>query len=88
MLSARDYDLKHDMRQIDVLDKDTYHSFWQWALMIALSLTGIGLLIAIPIFIWGKKTKFQARFQPKKDRSFVVEGSEEDWEELQTYLNQ
>jgi len=88
LLSARDYDLKQDMRQIDILDKETYHSFWQWILMILLGLTGVGLLIAIPVFIWGKKLKFYARFQPQKDRSFTVEGGKEDWQELQAYLNE
>jgi len=86
LLVAKAYRLPQDMRSIEVLSKKSYHSFEQWLVMIVLSLTVIGLLISIPMYLLAKKTQFTVRFSPKHADAFIVEGNKEDWQELKPYL--
>ena len=87
LMVAAAYQLPQDMQATTVLSKKNYHSLEQWLVMIVLALTGVGLLISIPMYLLAKTTQFQVRFSPKRADSFIVEGNREDWKELKPYLS-
>lgn len=86
LLVAKAYRLPQDMRAVEVLTKKNYHSVEQWLIMIVLALTGVGLLISIPMYLLAKKTRFKVRFSPKHTDAFTIEGDKADWKELKPYL--
>lgn len=86
LLVVKRFQLPKDMHSIELLSNKTYHSFEQWLIMVVLSLTVVGLLVAIPMYILGKKQLFTVRFTPKHDSIFIVEGNKDDWKLLERYL--
>jgi len=82
LMVAKSYRLPQDMRSIELVSKEDYRTFGQWLIMGLLALTVVGLLIAIPLFYFGKKLRFKARFTPKHEPEFIVEGDKQDWKEI------
>ncbi len=87
LMVVKAYTLPQDMHAISLLEKRYYHSFEQWLIMILAGLTIIGLLLAIPLYKWGKKLEFKLRFEPKHDAPFIVQGDKNDWQLLQGFLH-
>ena len=87
LLVAKRYDLTKDLRSIQLLSKEQYHSFEQWIIMIILSLTVVGLLVSVPMYLFAKKLKFTVRVTPKHDDEFIMEGDKADWVMLQRYVS-
>jgi hypothetical protein len=54
--------------------------------MIIAGLTIVGLLIAIPMYWWGKKLNFKMRLEPKRDEPFIVLGDKYDWKRMQVFV--
>lgn len=86
LMVAKSYRLPQDIGSLKVLSNKNFHSLEQWLIMIILALTGIGLIIAIPMFLLAKKKRFTVRITPKHTSAFVIEGNKDDWKELKPYL--
>ena len=86
LMVVKSYKLPQDMYAISLLEKQYYHSFEQWLIMIIAGLTIVGLLIAIPMYWWGKKLNFKMRFEPKRDEPFIVLGDKYDWKQMQVFV--
>ena len=86
MMVLKAYHLPQDMQAIELITKKDYHTFEQWLIMVLAGLTVIGLVISIPLYIWGKQIKFTARFTPKNGSPFTVEGDKDEWKMLQRFF--
>lgn len=86
LMTVASYHLPDDMLSMQLLEKKYYHSLEQWLIMLVASLTVIGLLVSIPLYIWGKQIRFRARFMPKHGKPFEVAGGKLDWKYMQPFL--
>lgn len=86
LMVAKSYRLPQDVSAFEILSNKNFHSFEQWIIMIVLALTGVGLIIAIPMYFLAKKKRFTVRLQPKQGNPLVLEGNKDDWKELSPYL--
>lgn len=87
LMVAKSYRLPQDVAAFELLSNKNFHSFEQWIIMVVLALTGVGLLIAVPVYFLAKKKRFTVRLKPKHGTPIVIEGNKEDWKELQPYLS-
>lgn len=86
LMVVKSYRLPQDIESFEVLSNKSFHSFEQWVIMVILALTGVGLLIAIPMYFLAKKKRFTVRLKPKHGKPMILEGNKEDWKELKLYL--
>ena len=87
LLVAQAFRLPQDVSVFQLVEKEEGHSFGRYIIMILLSLTVIGLLASIPMYLFGKHLNFKVHVKTKTGENFVMEGDKNDWKEIENLLN-
>lgn len=87
LLTERGFKLMNDISSMRLLDKTESHRFSQWLIMGLLAISIIGLLVAIPMYLWGKNTEFKVEVKARSGERFVLQGDKEDWKSIKPYIS-
>ena len=50
-------------------------------------ITIVGLIVAIPMYLWGKNTEFKVDVKTKTGEAFVIQGDKQDWKTIERFVN-
>ncbi|WP_020560207.1 hypothetical protein [Thiofilum flexile] len=88
LLTEHGFKLMNDIRSMRLVEKKEGYSFFQYVLMIVLAITIVGLIIAIPMYLFGKGTTFKVEVKTKSGEEFIIQGDKkEEWKQIQPYVN-
>jgi hypothetical protein len=87
LLTERGFKLMDDIRSLRLLEKNQSHSFFQYVIMAVLAITIVGLIVAIPMYLWGKNTEFKVDVKTKTGEAFVIQGDKKDWKTIERFVN-
>lgn len=87
LLTERGFKLMDDMRSMQLIEKTESHSFFNYLIMFVLAITIVGLIVAIPLYLFGKELQFKIKVRTKSGEEFTLQGDKKDWKQIQSYVN-
>lgn len=87
LLTERGFKLMDDIRSMQLLEKTESHSFFNYLIMLVLAISIVGLIAAIPLYLFGKTLQFQIKVRTKSGEAFTLQGDKKDWKQIQSYVS-
>lgn len=87
LLTERGFKLMNDIRSMQLIEKTASHSFFNYVIMVVLAISLVGLIVAIPLYLFGKTLHFQVKVKTKSGEEFTLQGDKKEWKQMQPYVS-